>query len=248
MYSRRANFKFSASTDTSDRLSLLSQFSKVCEIAQMDVATHYPIALTTSKDGECIYDAWHPGAWEAAMNFLKMAERDGVIKIISPKTISDETEALIQRFDSAVLPQWENHPVPTCKSIVHIESSLGFQLPHELITFARLSSSYGSFFLSLGEDYTSDSHIIEKNRSIRADASWLKKATPAPGYLIFITNNFMSDHFWCLDTREKNITYPVVLWSPYLRHEQENMQYKNFNEFVVSQIQFYEKSQGNTYL
>ena len=247
MYSSRATFRFSVSVNTSERLSLLGQFSKLCEDAQIEMANQYPVALTVNKNGECIYDAWHPEVWTAALKFLKIVERDGIIKITYPKTTPGEIEELIERFDAAIVPQWENHPVPSYKSIVHIESCLGFHLPPELITFARRSLSYGSFFLSLGEDYASDSHIIEKNQFIRANGNWLEKGSPAPDYLIFITENFMSDHFWCLDIREKDLEYPIVLWSPDLKREQGNMRYMNIREFVIGQVEFYEKPQDNKY-
>ncbi|MFZ6642322.1 SMI1/KNR4 family protein [Undibacterium sp. TC4M20W] len=149
---------------------------------------------------------------------------------------------LIQQFDTALVPQWERHPAPTSNSITHIESCLDFRIPPELIAFARLSASYGSFFLSLGEDYASDTHILEKNRFIRMNEHWLEQGPPAPEHLIFITDNFMTDSFWCLDISEKIRTYPVVLWSPAMTPKQKSRRYGNFCEFVSDQIKYYEKT------
>ncbi len=121
---------------------------------------------------------------------------------------------LATRFDAVVANLWDPYPAATPESIAYIENRLAFTLPASIVDFARNSCSFSSFFLSLGPDFNNHSHIVAKNSDIRRHPDWLSAGPSAPEALVFISENFMADHFWCFDTKEPGPEYPVVYWAP----------------------------------
>lgn len=148
-------------------------------------------------------------------------------------------ESLIVRFDSVVADQWEPHEFPTTDSLLAIESRFGCQLPNLLVEFARCSRSFSSFFLSVGPDLHQHSHIIARNEMVRSHPDWLRSGPRAPDNLIFFTDNFMSDSFWCLDVATLQDEPPIVCWEPG-RSTKNQIAYRTFEQFVEAQIAFYE--------
>ena len=146
---------------------------------------------------------------------------------------------LIARFDAAFPAMWDDYESPTTESIARIEARFGFTIPPLLVEFARKSNSYSSFFLSLGPDYSFHSHIIAKNEFIRSDAYWLSMGRPAPSGLVFLTENFMEDFFWCLDIRGTTTENAVVLWRSGSGVDMA-ASYANFEHFVLGQVEYYE--------
>jgi hypothetical protein len=149
---------------------------------------------------------------------------------------------LVRRFDAVVADQWEPYARPTAQSIATIESHFGFVLPQSLISFAKFSKSYSSFFLSIGPDLDNHSHILSKNRLIRTDDYWLalNAGKPAPASLVLITENFMANAFWCLDIAENGPEYPVVQWTPGVQAPKP-MRYQDLECFVEEMITWYRR-------
>lgn len=141
---------------------------------------------------------------------------------------------MIQRFDNAVLDLWEPHPSPTEESISRIEKNFGIILPKEFIDLARYSKSYSSYFVSLGPDFDFHGHIIEKNNMVRHHDDWLSLGVglQLPSNLRIISENFMSDFFWCFDISKPGPDYPIVYWAPYYCLIAPYGRYKNFSAFV----------------
>jgi hypothetical protein len=149
---------------------------------------------------------------------------------------------LITRFDAVVPNQWEPYAIPTRESISTIEARFRFKLPMLLLDFALCSKSFSSFFLSLGPDIEDDGHIIAKNEMVRSNDDWLRlgNGVPAPGNLIFITENFMEDFFWCLDISYSGSEYPVVLWRPESDATDAQEWYAGVGDFIAGQVAYYE--------
>ena len=143
---------------------------------------------------------------------------------------------LAARFDAVVRNQWEPYPPPTAQSIAHIESRLSLSLPPSLVEFANISRSFSSFFLSLGPDTHNPSHIVAKNTATRKDPNWFVEGLPAPKHLVFISENFMEDFFWCLDTKQPGAEYPVVYWAPKCASGDTRLCHSSFCDLVSAVI------------
>ncbi len=148
---------------------------------------------------------------------------------------------IIARFDAVVPCQWEDYAPPTAESIGTIETSLCFKLPSLLLDFAMASKSFSSFFLGLGPDYDHHSHIIAKNRFVRTDPYWIAQGDTAPGSLVFFTENFMGDSFWCFDIGATGYNPPVVLWESGVGVSETNDLYQSVEQFMLAQIALREK-------
>src|SRR6476620_8638355 len=72
-------------------------------------------------------------------------------------------------FEPWGVSAWYPSRPPTGPSIARIESELGVRLPALLLDVARACPAYGGWFGSIGDDFTSDNHILAINRSFRAD-------------------------------------------------------------------------------
>jgi len=146
---------------------------------------------------------------------------------------------LIARFDLAVADQWGPHLAPTAESIAAVEKHFGVRLPALLVELARKSKSFSSFFLGIGPNFHSHTHMVEKNRMVRTNEDWLRLdgGRSAPSNLVFITENFMDSFFWCLDTETDDPAGTVVYWEPCSRVEQPSF---GFHSFLEAQIQDYE--------
>jgi len=75
---------------------------------------------------------------------------------------------------------------------------------------------------------------------VRRDEDWLRwgRGVPAPDFLVLCTDNFMDDYFWCFDTRGAGPHHPIVVWRADGTIEDG---YPDFLQFVVAQIEFYER-------
>lgn len=148
---------------------------------------------------------------------------------------------LIARFDASVHDSWEPHPAPTIESISIIERHLTCRLPPLLLQFASESRSFSSFFLGLGPDFDSHTHIIHKNNLVRSDEYW----EPSPrSSLVLITENFMNDFFWCMDTNKATEEHPIVSWSPEETGRNSKV-YSSFEQFIQTTVEFYERKTSN---
>ena len=148
-------------------------------------------------------------------------------------------DELIARFDAAVPDQWEPHAAPTPESVAAIEGHFGCRLPGLLLEFATRSRSFSSVFLGLGPDFDEYTNILARNASVRTDPHWLRQTggIPAPAHLVFITNNFMSDHFWCLDARQSPGVLPIVFWDPV---SPAPLGHDDFDAFVRDLVDYHE--------
>jgi hypothetical protein len=151
---------------------------------------------------------------------------------------------LAARFDAALRNQREPYPVPTAQSIAHIESRLALALPPSLLEFANISRSFSSFFLSLGPDIHNHSHIVAKNTTTRKNPDWLIQGLPAPEHLVFISENFMEDFFWCLDTNQPGPEYPVVYWTPNYAVSDTRQCHASFCDLISVVIAHHERILG----
>lgn len=64
---------------------------------------------------------------------------------------------------------WYPSRPPTDSSVQHIEAELGIRLPPLFVEVARTCPSYGGWFGSIGDDFASHNHIVQINRSFRAE-------------------------------------------------------------------------------
>jgi hypothetical protein len=81
------------------------------------------------------------------------------------------------------------------------------------VQLAKHSAAYDAYFLSIGADYASQSHII------RVNSYWRRRRMKRriPPNLVVITEGYMDDLFWCLDTSSPCCTgdgYAVQFWCP----------------------------------
>ena len=150
---------------------------------------------------------------------------------------------LIARFDAVVPDQWEPHAEPTKDSVAVIEKHFGCHLPPLLLEFASKSKSFSSFFLGLGPDYADHRHIISRNQMVRSHPDWLAEGPGAPDHLVFITDNFMNDFFWCLDLRKPDGEHPISFWAPQSLQPTSDV-YACFADFISAQIVFYQSNRG----
>ena len=151
---------------------------------------------------------------------------------------------LIARFDASVHDSWETHPAPIHESVSTIEKHFGCRLPPMLLQLASESRSFSSFFLGLGPDFDSHTHIIQKNHLVRSNKGWVQLGPAPRASLVLITDNFMNDFFWCMDTSKPTEEHPIVLWSP---NETANntVVYSSFENFIQATIEFYEAKVGS---
>ena len=146
---------------------------------------------------------------------------------------------LIARFDLAVPAMWEPHLAPTVESVSAIEKRFGCRLPSLLLQFATHSDSFSSFFLGLGPDFGQHGHIINKNEFVRSDIDWLNSGPRAPDNLVFITESFMEDYFWCLDINHAGVEHSIVFWSP-SSSDGGFPVHPTFEHFIHAQLDYYE--------
>lgn len=156
----------------------------------------------------------------------------------------EDLNEFVARFDAALYDQWEPYPRASDASIATIEERLRFKVPSLLAELAQNSDRYSNLFLSLGTDIDNHSHIISKNAYVRSDHEWLQLGPRAPDNLVFITENFMESVFWCLDVSHSGKEYPVVRWSPQDGLGEPGTRYDNFELFVRSQVEFYERARA----
>lgn len=113
-----------------------------------------------------------------------------------------------------------------------------------LLQFASESRSFSSLFLGLGPNFDSHTHIIHKNNSVRSDKDWLQLEPSPRASLVFITENFMEDFFWCMDTSKTTAEHPIVLWSPDATG-QSTVVYSSFEQFIQATVEFYERKSSS---
>ena len=147
---------------------------------------------------------------------------------------------LVARFDAVVPDIWEPHSRPTRESIATIEKHFGCRLPPLLLELAVQSKSFSSYFLSLGPDYQEHNHLIARNAMVRSNPDWLGLGPRAPDHLVFFTNNFMEDFFWCLDLSKPEAMHPIVHWTP-LPRELVTPSYSTFGHFLAATVEFFER-------
>lgn len=75
-------------------------------------------------------------------------------------------EQLAKEYESTVKHIIYSAEQPTEDSIQTIEAKLGIKLPNSFIEFARSSKNYGNWFVSIGPDYSSESHILTINSAL----------------------------------------------------------------------------------
>lgn len=144
---------------------------------------------------------------------------------------------LIARFDAVLKEYWEPHPIPTPESIIEIERCLEIHLPPDLLEFSRRSKSFSSFFLGVGPDYDSHSHIITRNNYWRRPEGNVS----LPAHLVMFTDGFMDDDFWCFDKGAlSGHDYAIQYWAPDVDQADVPMPYPNFRAFMTSTIEWYE--------
>jgi hypothetical protein len=150
-------------------------------------------------------------------------------------------DSLIQRLDTLRPVCIPRHARPTDGSISKINAHFSIQLPLALVQLARHSRNYDAYFLGLGPDYTSLSHII------RVNSYWRRRRPKRqlPRNLIIVTEGYMDDRFWCLDTSTPAVGsggYPLQFWCPeelvYPSDERPIMRYPDFESFVEGVIKW----------
>jgi hypothetical protein len=146
---------------------------------------------------------------------------------------------VIARFDAVIADQWEPHAAPTPESVARIEERFGCCIPPLLLEFASKSKSFSSYFLSLGPDFQSHSNLVTRNEMVRSHPDWLALGPRAPDHLVFITDNFMDDFFWCLDVRKTKGEHPIVYWTPSFLSSSAP-RYESFEHFIAAELASYE--------
>ena len=102
-------------------------------------------------------------------------------------------------------------------SIKYINSHFGISLPPKLIDMANKSQNFGSWFDSLGPDFSNPFHIIRINRiyhRMRRRPHGGKWQRAKPRYLLVI-NHGHDDDCDCLDLRtwdSETGDYPIQYW------------------------------------
>lgn len=102
---------------------------------------------------------------------------------------------------------------PTIDSVMRIQEHLGFKLPQSYILFAQQAKHYGNWLASIGEDYESETHIINLNDEWHGIAS-PEKRLPS-NFVIF--NVGYDEDFDCFDTEtydENTGEYLITYWYP----------------------------------
>ncbi|MES2820704.1 MAG: SMI1/KNR4 family protein [Pseudomonadota bacterium] len=113
------------------------------------------------------------------------------------------------------------HPVatsiPTPSSVRRINSELGVHLPDSLVAFARESKKFGSWFLSLGEDYSNPFHILAMNAALHSPVrEGVDTWRPMPRNLIMFNHGYDEDYD-CIDISSPSLVpgeYKVRYWCP----------------------------------
>ena len=149
-------------------------------------------------------------------------------------------EQLVSEFDDLHLPAvaFAVEP-PTDSSIRKINTHFAIELPHELILFAKLSKSFGSWFASLGEDYDSPKHIIRINSYWRRR----RKTRAIPRNLLIINRGF-DDDLDCIELDSLNVSTgacSIRYWFPGCAPEDSTV-YPTFVEYVQTNVGFWKKS------
>lgn len=147
---------------------------------------------------------------------------------------------LVEQFDSAVHDFWGTHPRPTHASLERISQALHIHLPDVLVSLASESSRFANIFLSLGENYESDDHIIPNNRYWRQR----RRARQLPKDLVIITNAWMNENFNCLvrPRSSADTAVAVEFWSPapvgFPNQFHRGPRHESFEAFLIELIQY----------
>jgi hypothetical protein len=138
--------------------------------------------------------------------------------------------------------------LPTQNSIEYINNHFGIQLPQTLIKIALKSKSFGSYFSSLGEDYTNPVHIIRNNsryKNLYRCKHGDKWRRAKPKEYIVINHGHDNDCI-CLDLGNTNSgtnEYEVIYWYPGI--ENIDVRYKSFDCYYEKHVMFHVNSHLN---
>jgi hypothetical protein len=147
-------------------------------------------------------------------------------------------ESLRQRFDDMKVPVLREHQRPTDGSVSRVNEHFSIRLPAELVQLAKHSKYYPAYFLSLGPDYQSHCHII------RVNSYWRRRRPKRriPRNLVVITQGYMDDRFWCLDTSAPTNEgdYAVQFWcpEPMTWFGEPVLRYPSFAEYIEGVIKW----------
>ena len=159
------------------------------------------------------------------------------MKQLHNTSFKNPMDELIRRFDASVGVYWAPHACPTSESLQRVKEHLGIVPPAGLCEFAKRSNSFSSFFLGIGPDYGSHSHIITRNDYWRSPETEIA----LPEHLVMFTDGFMDNDFWCFDkTSFHDGEYLIQYWAPDVEPVDFPQPYKNFAEFINSTVEFYE--------
>lgn len=145
---------------------------------------------------------------------------------------------LVEQFDSAVHDFWGTHPRPTHASLERISQALRIRPPDLLVSLAKKSSCFANIFLSLGNNYESQDHIIPYNRYWRQR----RRTRQLPKDLVIITNGWMDEDFNCLVRPESSsgTAVAVEFWSPapigFPKQSHRGPRHESFEAFLIELI------------
>ncbi len=151
-----------------------------------------------------------------------------------------ELDKLIKRFDMIMSICQEDIPRPTKNSIDNINKHFGITLPKSLIYFAINSKFFGTWFASLGDNYTYPHHIIRINSYWRRR----RRTRRIPRNLIIINIGHDED-LDCMDKNSRNSEtgeYTIRYWCPEVNDEYQNneYQYTDFFDYIKRCVNYWE--------
>lgn len=123
---------------------------------------------------------------------------------------------------------------PTSNSILRIEEVLKIHLPKSFIAFAQHSKQYGNWLASIGEDYRSETHIINMNQESHGSSS--NEIQKPSNFIIF--NVGYDEDFNCFDseTYDEDIDeYLITYWYPGVDLRESSL-YGSFYNYMHAQI------------
>ena len=134
---------------------------------------------------------------------------------------------------------------PTDRSIVKIQSELGFSIPRDFVEFARKCPVYASWFTSIGEDFEHHFHILNINRQYRT-----AEYGSLPKDLIVINHGYDGDltryDLSNVDTEGRvSICYCWVpeCSDPVFEDKRQHLGY-TICDYLIPSLDFWEKHQG----
>ena len=148
-------------------------------------------------------------------------------------------EQLVAEFDDLNMAA-VGYPAkrPSEWSVRKINAHFGIELPHELVLFAKLSKSFGSWFASLGDDYDSPSHIIRINSYWRRR----RKTRAIPRNLLIINRGF-DDDLDCIDLESfdgSTGAFSIRYWFPGCVAEESTV-YPSFNDYMQTHVEAWKR-------